>query len=559
MTAYPMKAEDGVFEIGLVMAGAVSAGAYTAGAIDYLLEKLEAYWAWRGRDPSAPRHEVRLRVLSGASAGGICAAIMAAQCLGRMKPDAQARGFDPDKTVLYNLWVNGVDIREMLTLDDLADKDAPVLSLLNTRIIDELSRQGIDLEPHTNGALPPYFSDPVDIFLSLANMRGVPYGLSAQGVARRYGHEMALHADYIRFSLHSDAAQPSPEQARAYRLIPANLGVNDEGWLRLSDAARATSAFPIGLRARSLRRVARDYNKRAWPVPQASPPPCVAGQDIPPAWELADDADFDALYVDGGLMNNEPLELARTAMAGIGGRNPRDPKTAFRATLLLDPFPDSVALDPDYQPKDTIVDVALAMFGALKTQARFKPDELALALDNTSFSRFLLSPTRREEDGSLTLPALQSDIVGAFGGFLARAFREHDYHLGRRNCERFLKKHFYLHADNPVFKGWQPGAPYLENKPLGEGDAIPTLPILPIEDPAREECPLPIRRKGVEVVDMAELHPLIKGRVNRVLKRLLKNTLGLNSLLRFFAINFGAGKVVKAIEAKLNAELMKLK
>ena len=66
------------FEIGLVGAGAVSAGAYTGGVIDFLVEALDAWYAAKsGENPEVPPHEVRLSVFSGASAGGITAALAA--------------------------------------------------------------------------------------------------------------------------------------------------------------------------------------------------------------------------------------------------------------------------------------------------------------------------------------------------------------------------------------------------------------------------------------------------------------------------------------------------
>src|SRR5690242_11367844 len=73
------------FHIALNMAGAVSAGAYTAGVLDFLVEALDEWYdareserALHGDDIQSwkvPAHEVMLDVLSGASAGGMCAAI----------------------------------------------------------------------------------------------------------------------------------------------------------------------------------------------------------------------------------------------------------------------------------------------------------------------------------------------------------------------------------------------------------------------------------------------------------------------------------------------------
>ena len=72
----PSPSPDNPFEIGLVMAGAVSAGAYTAGVCDFVIQALDDWYA--AFPSNSPPHQVRLKVASGASAGGINAAIMAA-------------------------------------------------------------------------------------------------------------------------------------------------------------------------------------------------------------------------------------------------------------------------------------------------------------------------------------------------------------------------------------------------------------------------------------------------------------------------------------------------
>src|SRR5262250_451740 len=73
------------FEIGLVMAGAISAGAYTAGVIDFLLQALDE-WEKARTTGTAPPHQVKLKVMTGASAGGMTAAITTAALCGDITP-----------------------------------------------------------------------------------------------------------------------------------------------------------------------------------------------------------------------------------------------------------------------------------------------------------------------------------------------------------------------------------------------------------------------------------------------------------------------------------------
>ena len=44
-------------------------------------------------------------------------------------------------------------------------------------------------------------------------------------------------------------------------------------------------------------------------------------------------------------------------------------------------------------------------------------------------------------------------VLGGFGGFLHESFRHHDYLLGRRNAQAFLRWNFALPESNPLFAG----------------------------------------------------------------------------------------------------------
>jgi hypothetical protein len=115
-------------------------------------------------------------------------------------------------------------------------------------------------------------------------------------------------------------------------------------WKQFSEFARATAAFPIGFPSRALSRPTEHYRWRAvayppgqdgktdyllsWPDWDAMVPQ--GGTEVPDEWRF--------LAVDGGATDNEPIELARTALAGLLNRNPRDSDKANRAVWLTDPF-----------------------------------------------------------------------------------------------------------------------------------------------------------------------------------------------------------------------------
>ena len=78
--------------------------------------------------------------------------------------------------------------------------------------------------------------------------------------------------------------------------------------------------------------------------------------------------------------------------------------------------------------------------------------------------------------------------AGAFGGFLDRSLRRHDYQLGRRNCQRFLQRHFVLPMDSELFREWDGRENWAF--PRWDGDAL-HLPIIPLVGRAREAIPKP--------------------------------------------------------------------
>ena len=142
----PTPGPDTPFEIGLVMAGTVSAGAYTAGVVDFLIEALDEWEKAKQfarehpNDPKArecPMHEVRIKVMVGASAGGMTAGL-AAGILGMNYQSVTAqpapdRPANPLNNNLYRSWVNTIDIDPLLGANDLADdRSLPVQSVLDS-------------------------------------------------------------------------------------------------------------------------------------------------------------------------------------------------------------------------------------------------------------------------------------------------------------------------------------------------------------------------------------------------------------------------------------------
>jgi hypothetical protein len=493
-------ADSGTFELGLVMAGAISAGAYTAGVIDFLLEALDQWEDARRFDPAnTPQHKVSIKVITGASAGGMTAALIGSVIQRQVSPIKQSHAEPGAANPFYDAWVSQIDITKLLSTNDLKDSARPVRSALNADVLEQLADRVF-----TGGTLlpapRPYFADTVELFLTVTNVAGVPYKIPMVG--KSVSHAMRLHKDHVHFRLNGNAAGSIPTSDLAHAK-----------WKDVTTAALASGAFPIGLSAKSLSRLGIDYGQRLNSLPDA------AGVTTPilPYWDLIDSDPYHIACIDGGMIDNEPLELARQALAGQHGHNPRDPIHAHRAVLMIDPFPDSFHLTK--AKAADVVDISLTnifagLVPALKNQARFKLEELQLAVDETVYSRFLIAPIRQEQGVDKTNIACGG--LGGFGGFLRREFRDHDFQLGRRNCQRFLQTSFTLPQDNVVMKHW--GDADRTRHQTDDGQ----LPIIPLFGSARDEVAPPTWPTIDEDELRDELEDRMKVRLLRVVRQLLE-------------------------------------
>lgn len=486
--------EKGTFEIGLVLAGAISAGAYTAGVIDFLVEALDAWYAGMAaareehpNDPQSadvPIHEVRIRAMSGASAGAITAAIATValrykftHCRAGSPPpsDEQTSG-----NPLYDAWVTKIDISKLLQTEDLKDSSLPK-SLLDSSCLSVLTQEAINYRGASPSgtvgeAVRPYVANPLKLAFTVTNLRGVPYAVTMRGneAAR---HEMTAHADWMRFSV----AGLNESPAAATGSCPDEISLNFpnswsiQGWKDLGTAAVASGAFPVGLAARLVTRKTGDFDFRYVIVPGESDQKATLIK-IDPTWSTPPGASYSMLCVDGGTMNNEPLDLARKELAGPLGRNPREGMAANRAIIMVDPFPDPPTLGLDRE--GNLLEAALGLVSAWIEQSRFKPEDTALALSETIYSRFLVSPSRGDGRAVSNGYDIACGGLGGFSGFLHREFRQHDYLLGRRNCQKFLQQHFTLPEGNRLFDGWT--ARMKERYRVIAPNGTPELPIIPL-------------------------------------------------------------------------------
>jgi hypothetical protein len=533
---------DTPFEIGLVMAGAISAGAYTAGVIDFLVQALDEWEKERSLardhpdDPKArecPPDKVKIKVMAGASAGGMTATLAA----GLLGMDYEAvtaqpppdRSATPSNNNLYRSWVNTIDIDPLLGSRDLdGGTGGRLQSLLDSSILRDIAADAFRFERLDARKSRPYVADPLHVFLTVTNLRGIPYPLEFSNYASSAKvklYEMTMHADNMHFIV---SENEPPKDQGAFWIKPYDFN-NAETWGLLQKAALATGAFPIGLAPVLLKRLSSQYDVRHWPRKG----PCERdGRHYCEYWsqiapQFAGDGqafDYDFLCVDGGVMNNEPLDLAKLVLSGPLGAEPVAGDKVTRAAIMILPFPCSYGFSREYDGKTDLLRLLPTMFNSLINQARFKPGELALANDPDVHNRFLIVPRRGfRGDGTPEPFTIACGSLGGFGGFLSRKFREHDYQLGRRNCQWFLKHYFTLPSQgekrNRLFDGWAPEARarFAVRKPTDPSVVLPILPIIPLMGSAARDVPAPTWPTFTEA-EFAALRPKVKRRLSRVVK-----------------------------------------
>ena len=504
-----MNTAPKTFRLGIAMAGAVSAGAYTAGVMDYLLESLQRWEEAKAKnrslgpedpeyDPSIPMHDVIIEVMGGASAGGMTAAISAISLF----EGVDLKEWDPNKKKLYNAWVNLNDqesgqstLEQLLDPIDIITADE-LPALLNSEAIDQIADRATQLK--STDKLPPYISKDMEVILTITSLRGIPIsvnffdsvdtkkeamllGSSNDGKAALPAHKMHVHKGvaHFKFDLEGKGTPAHTVPFDPNKEWSTNL---------LMDCAKATGAFPVGLKARKLEGIRLDYVKsmvyRMFGLDSEEQHEAKAGISI------NTEADpFDLVAIDGGTVNNEPFgEIIRAL----------EEKCAIKgddhAVIMIDPFPNfEVVENPEEQFKhpSNVIELVPNILGAIRAQAMVKEREIVRGL-SSDHRRKMIFPKKKDDSFPIACGSLDG-----FGGFFSKSFRTHDYDLGRRNCQRFLRKHLSIHLQEAkshyLFTDWeQDGSDarhnrfYVKFSEDKEDGAYPIIPDLGIEAMSRE-------------------------------------------------------------------------
>lgn len=489
--------DSGVFEFGLTLAGTVSAGAYTAGFVDFLIEALDQYYA-HGLANGKPPHKVVLRVISGTSGGSLVAA-QAGRALYRDFAPMPFRGSEITgrDNLFYNTWVNGIDISDLLDNSDLVGLDdiGDVASLLNSDKIDRLGYDALSYKHDAPKLDRHWVADPLDIVLTEFNMRGVPYRVPYAEIDGSLRYQSFMdHADHVRFQI---MRKGNRRQLRndAFAVV-AGAPAYDRVY---AEAAMGSAAFPIGLKSRVITRPLKHYLYRGRRNTRETADGTFVEEYMPLGLDpeildqgpfISPDQEYDFVAVDGGVTTTEPVEFARTTLAGIQARNPRAAEKANRAVVLVAPLfsPKRLPIDPPLNDEASgkLLDILKTIVPSMRNQALFSSAAMQLAGDDNVHSRFLVLPSRKRRDGTLEVGdgAIAATGLGAFLGFMDIRYRRHDYRLGRHNAWLFLKDEFLLQESNPLFDNWSEADRKKQRSPY-KGTHF--LPIVPLVGTAKDE------------------------------------------------------------------------
>ena len=339
------------FKIAVNMAGAVSAGAYTAGVLDFLMEALEEWQ--KAKDAfrryianhtatsdfaaPVPLHDVSIEAFSGASAGGMCAAIASVMVQGSFDHINDAAATNTNNT-FYEAWVNQIDISKLLSVEDLKS-GRPLVSLLDSTIVDTIARSAL------NPGIPspqPYISKSLTLFLTLTNVRGVPYQM--------YADPSPTLNEFITYYATRCDSKPSNRAERQAvhsqnRFWSTKVGCMGFAAKR-SESYRCIYLF---LAPRKLIRDLIDYGVPNW-MPICGPPPSPSiSSDLPTAPTVS----IATLNIDGGVTDNDPFDLAHDFLASqnpkaVNGTNPRGPLDANCAVISVAHFLSADRFNPQY-------------------------------------------------------------------------------------------------------------------------------------------------------------------------------------------------------------------
>lgn len=463
-------------KIAITIAGAVSLGSYEAGVLYEVFRSIQHH---NEHEPNI-KNKIVIDVLTGASAGGMTAAIAAQKLL------FEATSLqEPYNNSLYRAWVKDVAFD---VLFNLQKDESPTQSILSSNAIEGISQKHLKNRYANLPSHPPTITkhnsigeDGIHIGLALSNLNGIDY------------ERTITTGGSITYTRYQDNLTRKLE----------NTDDVPEIWEVIRNAAVSCGAFPFAFRVKNLTRHYKEYLPSAYlpAIPKGSFP--------------TEDRIF--TYTDGGTFENEPLGLAKNLVDNI---DPTHLHNDARYYLFIAPSARIGTSNSQFNANNAnLLSTGKTITSAIFNQARFhdwikaeKINESIQLLDKraeqlakqiidgniqyaelqnaSSHLSFLLIPDNNEKNAAISrlkiqynstylllskkcnidtaniwlesvlvletaadlgdrdemkilgITASDSDLAGggvfAFLGFLDQAYRDHDYDVGRKKAREFV-------------------------------------------------------------------------------------------------------------------------
>ncbi len=251
-------------KLAITIAGAVSLGSYEAGVLWEVLDAIDQH------NKANPDDRIVIDVLTGASAGGMTAIILAQKLL-----FSAGEFLGPYDNPLYNCWVKRISLAGL----QATGEDEPALhSIFSSDLIETISREALTARYDAVPVRPPQrhraVDDEIRVGVALTNLNGIDYGYpvtpSGKFTYIDYGDQLT-------------------------RFVDAASCDTAEFWEPLRQAAVACGAFPFAFRAQDVQRSAKGE------------PGDYTAENLEP-WKH-DPATF--TYSDGAILQNQPLGMAK--------------------------------------------------------------------------------------------------------------------------------------------------------------------------------------------------------------------------------------------------------
>jgi len=259
-------------KLAITIAGAVSLGSYEAGV---LWEVLDAIRQHNTNDQTPDDAKIFIDVITGASAGGMTAAILAQKLL------YSADEFkDPYDNPLYRAWVERISLEG---LQKTGPEENALQSVFSSDLITTISNELIT-KRYAGGRLNaavrhPAVDGALSVGLALTNLNGLPFT-----------HQVTPGGSFTYIDCSDQLT----------RTIDASADDNIAFWEPIRAAAVACGAFPIAFRPQELIR-----SKAVDTEDYTSPTLAWNGDPTP------------FTYSDGGILQNQPLGMAKNLVDPI--------------------------------------------------------------------------------------------------------------------------------------------------------------------------------------------------------------------------------------------------